>query len=428
LFDGSDPQTDIRAVFSWSYQTLSEPAARLLRLLGLCAGPDIALPAAASLAGLPARHVRPLLAELTRAHLLTETSPGRFGCHDLLRAYAIELAHRHDTAQQQAAARHRFLDHHLHTAHDANRLLRPAPHTIHLAAPVPGVTPERLVDRDAALTWFDAERTTLIAAVTGQPDGFDRHTWQIASALLTYLNLRGQWQDNERVQRAGLNAVRRLGDLTGQAWAHRNLGNVHALLDKPADAQRHNQAALRLFEQAGNLAATADVHFNLSIVHEQVGDLRLALTHAERAHHIYRSFQQFRGQAGAANTIGWIHGRLGDNEAGRIRCREALKIFTEIDDKQGIASTCDSLGVLHRAIGNPWQAIDYCHEAIKLFDDLGYRYCQADAYISLSTAHDQTGNRHAARQARHQALSISDDLEPHAAARIQARLRATATS
>jgi hypothetical protein len=39
--DGGDPVVDVRAVFSWSYRTLSPPAARLFRLLGLHPGPDI---------------------------------------------------------------------------------------------------------------------------------------------------------------------------------------------------------------------------------------------------------------------------------------------------------------------------------------------------------------------------------------------------
>jgi hypothetical protein len=47
---GGDLATDVRAVFSWSYRALSDPAARMFRLLGLHPGPDISLAAAASLA------------------------------------------------------------------------------------------------------------------------------------------------------------------------------------------------------------------------------------------------------------------------------------------------------------------------------------------------------------------------------------------
>ncbi len=89
-FTDPDLASDVRAVFSWSYKQLSQGAARVFRLLGLHPGPDISLPAAASLFGQPAAEVRPLLAELVRAHLLAR-AVDRYALHDLLRAYAAEL-------------------------------------------------------------------------------------------------------------------------------------------------------------------------------------------------------------------------------------------------------------------------------------------------------------------------------------------------
>jgi hypothetical protein len=109
-FDGGDSATDVRAVFSWSYQALEPAQARLFRLLGLHPGPDVSAAAAASLFGSP---VRPLLAELTRAHLLTEHQPGRYVFHDLLRAYAIEQAQLHDSAAERRAATGRLHDHYV---------------------------------------------------------------------------------------------------------------------------------------------------------------------------------------------------------------------------------------------------------------------------------------------------------------------------
>jgi hypothetical protein len=116
-FHGSDHATDVRAVFSWSYRALSPEAARLFRLLGLHPGPDIPVAAAASLAAVPPARARMVLAELTRTHLLAEPAPGRYALHDLLRAYASEQAHAHETQSDRHAAVHRVLDHYLHTAH-----------------------------------------------------------------------------------------------------------------------------------------------------------------------------------------------------------------------------------------------------------------------------------------------------------------------
>ncbi|MBM0239122.1 winged helix-turn-helix domain-containing protein [Micromonospora sp. ATA32] len=77
-FDDDDPQTGLRAVFSWSYQALSAPAARLFRLLPIHPGPDISIAGAAGLAGVPLRSGRALIGELSRAHLISEDLPGRY--------------------------------------------------------------------------------------------------------------------------------------------------------------------------------------------------------------------------------------------------------------------------------------------------------------------------------------------------------------
>src|SRR3954471_21624402 len=92
VLDAGDPLSDVRAIFSWSYATLTPPAARLFRLLGLHPGADLSTIAAAALAGTPVAATRRLLAQLTRANLATEHLPGRYTQHDLLRTYAAELA------------------------------------------------------------------------------------------------------------------------------------------------------------------------------------------------------------------------------------------------------------------------------------------------------------------------------------------------
>ena len=51
-FDSGDVSADVRAVLSWSYHALGGDAGRLFRLLGLHPGPEIAVAAAASLAGI----------------------------------------------------------------------------------------------------------------------------------------------------------------------------------------------------------------------------------------------------------------------------------------------------------------------------------------------------------------------------------------
>jgi hypothetical protein len=142
VFDSGDQATDVRAVFSWSYHQLSAQAQRLFRLPGLHPGPDITPPAAASLAALSEGQVRRALAELARAHLITEHVPDRFAFHDLMRIYATEQADRYDSEADRHAAKHRMMDHYLHTAHVAAISLHPRWEPVSLPVLQPGVTPE----------------------------------------------------------------------------------------------------------------------------------------------------------------------------------------------------------------------------------------------------------------------------------------------
>jgi DNA-binding SARP family transcriptional activator len=110
-FAGNDTPTDARSVFSWSYQALSPATARLFRLLSLHPAAHIAAPAAASLTGVPLTDIRHQIAELVEHNLLTEYVPGRFACHELLRAYAGELCGHQDNEDVRTQARRRMFEH-----------------------------------------------------------------------------------------------------------------------------------------------------------------------------------------------------------------------------------------------------------------------------------------------------------------------------
>ena len=112
-----------------SYQNLSQPGARMFRLLSLHPGPDITAAAAASLAALTSAAARTLVTELADANLISENAPGRYAFHDLLRRYAADLAAATDTEAERREATHRMLDHYLHTACAGTRVLSPARRT-----------------------------------------------------------------------------------------------------------------------------------------------------------------------------------------------------------------------------------------------------------------------------------------------------------
>jgi tetratricopeptide (TPR) repeat protein len=428
MLTGDDPTTDVQALFSWSYQALTPPAARLFRLIGLHPGPHIGVPAAASLTALPVDEARAQLAQLTRASLLTEHSPGRYTLHDLLRAYATQLAHTTDTDPQRHTATHRILDHYLHTAHTANRLLNPARDPTALPPLQPGTTPEHFADRAQALAWLTAERPVLLAAVDrAAATGFDTHTCEVAWALRAFLYRQGHWHDQVAISRAAVAAAERLADPAAQARACRNLASAYSQLGRFDDAHNQLSQALDLDTRAGDQAGQAHSHRSLAVLWGVQDDFAQALAHARHALRLYRSAGHQAGQANALNAVGWYQTLLGNHQQALGFCRQALTLCQELEDRTGQAYTWDSLGYAHHHLGHYIQAVTCYQHALDLYRDLGNRYEEATTLIRLGDTHHTTGNDQAARDAWQHALTILDDLDHRDADTVRTKLDALDT-
>jgi DNA-binding SARP family transcriptional activator/tetratricopeptide (TPR) repeat protein len=409
---GGDQSTDLRAVFSWSYHALSAPAARLFRLLGLHAGPDIGASAAASLAGVPPASARTLLTELAGAHLLTDRNRGRFTFHDLLRAYARELADTHDSAAERRSAIHRVLDYYLGSAYRADQLLHPSrDDTITLTPAGPLVTLEEPGNHRQALTWFDAEYPVLLAAVRlAASEGFDVHTWQLAWALTSLFDRRARWHDAVAAQGAALQAADRLGDLHAQAIAHGCLAVANIRLGRYDDAHAHQVQALELHTELGNLIGQAHSHRMIAWILDQQGSFRDALLHSQQAFELFRTAGHRTGQARTLNAVGWFHIQLGDYEEGLTHCQQALDLQRETGDQVGQAETLDSIATACHHLGRYQEAVAHYLKALDLRHELGSRYSEADLLARLGDVHLANGQSASAAAAWHRALAILHEI------------------
>jgi tetratricopeptide (TPR) repeat protein/transcriptional regulator with XRE-family HTH domain len=421
---GQEATADMRAVFSSSYHRLRPPAARLFRLAGLHPGPEISTPAVASLTNLPPSQLPPLLAELTGAHLLVEHTPGRYSLHDLLRAYATEQAHHHDSDQQRHTATVRTLDHYLHSAHTAAWLLNPTRDPITLAPPQPGTTPELPADHAQALAWFTTEHPVLLAAVNhAAGTGLHTHTWQLAWTLANFLSRRGHWHDYAATQRAAVAAARQLADITTEARAHRYLGQAYTRQGCFDDAHTHLRNALDLASEVGDHIEQAHAYLILGEMWERQRRYAEALDQARKALGLYQAIGHRVGQANALNAIGWCHAQLGDHRQALTHCQQALSLDLDLGDRSGQAGTWDSLGYAHHHLGHHAQAITCYQQAVQLFRDLSELYREASTLTRLGDTHQAAGNPGAANDAWHHALTILTQLDHPDATHVQAKLQ-----
>ncbi len=410
-FAGADVASDARIAFSLSYQALSPAAARLFRLLAVQPGPDIAALAAASLAGVAPASVRPMLAELSRANLITEHLPGRYTMHDLLRAYATELLHAIDPEQERQAVRHRLFDHYLHTAHQAARLLAPTREPVTPAPLQAGVTPERLADHERALAWFAAERRALLSAVThAARSGLDTHAWQLAWTLDNFLLRQGHWHEWTDVRRAALAAALRLPDRGAQAKAYIGLGHALSQAGRFDEAQAHLVRALDLSAELGDLSGQAHAHRGISLTYQRQGYLDKTLQHCQQAGELYRQAGNRSGWAKALNESGFIHALFGDYQQALACCGQAITLFQELRDQHGEAATAHSLGYALHCLGDHRQAVIRYRQALDLFEKAGDRYYTAYTLAQLGDTHLAADDPQAAQHSWQRALAILTEL------------------
>lgn len=430
VLHGGDAGTDLRSLFSWSCRTLSTDAARMFRLLGLHPGPDLDARAAASLAGVSVGRARRLVGELGRANLITEHVPGRYTFHDLLRAYASELADEEEGEDARREAVRRVLDYYLHSAHAAEAQLGPRMVVLAPEAAAAGVAVNEPGSHREASSWFTAEHRVLVRVVSHAHDaGFDRHAWQLAHVCTAHLHRRNLWRDVARVHRVAQAAAERSGDVAGRAHALRGLGLADRGRGDLAGAQRSIGAALRLFERVGDPAGQALSYQSLAWIAGAAGRDREALEHSEQALRLCREAADEEtgegsgGEAGALNDVGWYHARLGEYDRALERCQLALGLLQLAEDEYGQAHTWDSLGYIHRHLGDHLNAVACYRRALRLFRQSGDYYSEATGLTYLGDAHHAVGDFDAADAAWRQALRTLDRLGHPDAANVRNRLR-----
>ncbi|WP_231605758.1 BTAD domain-containing putative transcriptional regulator [Micromonospora sp. HK10] len=420
VFAGNDQVSDVRAVFSWSYRTLSPPAARMFRLLGLPTGPDIATAAAASLAGIPLPEARGLLDELARAHLVTMTSRDRFTMHDLLRAYADELV---GDAEARAALS-RMFDHYLHTAHAAALVIEPHREALNLAPAAPGVVPEGLAAAGQARRWLTTERPVLLAAIDHAfRAGCDGHAWRLAWTLTTFLSRGSHWSELATAQQVALDAATRAGDLLGQAHAHRDRALARNQLGHRTDAVPDLKRAAALFGELGDLPGQAHTLLTLGWICERHGQQQDALRYDQQALAMFQTAGHEVGQAKALNAVGWDHAQLGDHEQAIHYCEQALELHDRLGNATGAARAWDSLGYAHSRLGQHQQALASFQRALGIYRDAGDHYTEAETLTHVGDTYRALGDHGAAEEAWRQALERYGDGNPTETDEVLARLQ-----
>ncbi|MFE4973379.1 BTAD domain-containing putative transcriptional regulator [Kitasatospora sp. NPDC056651] len=155
LAELSDGERTVEATFALSYHRLDPELARAFRLLAMPDAPDIPLSCAAALLDRTEAETDDLLETLVDLNLLHSPRFGRYGYHDLVRAYARARLADEDGPTERTAALDRLLDFCLATARNADRAARKADQAELSLLGAPVTAPGRTIsDGPGAVRWM----------------------------------------------------------------------------------------------------------------------------------------------------------------------------------------------------------------------------------------------------------------------------------
>ncbi|MEO3821614.1 tetratricopeptide repeat protein [Plantactinospora sp. B24E8] len=447
LSDAGDSHSDIGAVFSWSYRDLPTDVARTFRLLGTHPGPEFEAYAVTALTGVDAPTARAHLELLGRSHLVQRRGPDRYGMHDLLRAYARDLAAR----DREAEPPRRLLDLYLHTAATAIDVLYPAERHRRPTVPAPAGPLPALPDLAAAVAWLDAERANLVA--TAVHATAHRQPWYVVPLtviLLRYLESGGHYPDAVILHEHALRAARDAGDRRAEAQLRTNLGVMQVQQSRYPEAVTELTRAIELAHEVGDTVVEARALGNLGHVYQwqgrypeaaaslteavalcrrngdqasetralgNLGQVRLRQQrYAEAARHLEASIAICRrvgdqiGEAYALVSLGHVDSGLGRHQQAGDHHQRALALFRSTTESAGEAYALDGLARVDLLRGEHRRALDRLREALALFQRIGERAGEACVGNSLGEVAAATGRFTEARMRHLAALRLAEEI------------------
>jgi DNA-binding SARP family transcriptional activator/tetratricopeptide (TPR) repeat protein len=393
-----DDSTKVRAVFSSSYRHLDANTARAFRLAGLHPGPDLDRYALAALADITVAQATQTIDLLARSYLVHQTAGARCGMHDLLAAYARELAEVNDADEGRNAALTRLFDQYLYTASIAVNLLHPAGAVRRPRIPLPSAPAPHVADPAAALTWLDAERANLVAVTTFMAaNGWPGHATRMSATLSRYLEDGGHFSEAISVHTHAGDAARRVDDRAAEANTLSCLGLVAWWQSRYGEAADLLRQAVSLSREIDDLNGQALALANLGIVEGQQGRYEQAADYLRQALAMVREIGDRVGETSSLVNLGTIDDQQGRYEQATDYYLQALTLSRETGDQNSQAYVLGSLGAMEGRRRRFELATSYIQQSLSLFRTVGNRSGQCPALAELG--HVELQQRHFARAA-----------------------------
>ncbi|MGH3861274.1 BTAD domain-containing putative transcriptional regulator [Actinokineospora sp.] len=443
VIDGAE-ESAVALAFQSSYLALPESARTLFRRLGAVPGKDATARTVAAVAEVPMAEARRLLKTLIAASLLENHLPGRYRFHDLLRAYAAQLA---QADPGTGPAINRVLASTLDWAHAAAVTI--APEFTRLERGSVGEAPALRIDE--AVDWFTAERANLVAAVEHAcAHGPAEYGWHLADALRSFFHGTGYLRQWREVGSCALGAAQRVGDPHGQAsmwlllaaqsiaandvtrataeletarewcakaeWARglwaaeNNLGAMLMLCGRPRDALPHAMKSVELTRDAGAARGEATAQSLLAMTYRELGHLDSALAHETRARDLNQAAGLRAAEMRNTGDLGLIHYDLGNLAEAESHLTEAIHAYRQFSSPLSMVAVLCYRSLVRRDSGDLAGGLADARSALETAQNFPAAEPMVFARHALAESLHARGDFAAAKREHELALSVAEGM------------------
>lgn len=399
--EGED--TGVSAALRLTVQQLPPEAVHQFARLGHHPGGHFDPYTAAALAGTGPVTATSALERLAAAHLVTETAPGRWVLHDLVRLYARGL----DPASGHEALVG-VLDHYIATALAAADTAEPGgepcfvlPDAFHRPTAV-----RDFAGRAEAMEWLASEREDLtLAAGAARSAGLDDRAWRII--LLQWPRVVWRVRDNwTPMLETALAAARELGDPYAESRVTTLLGWVLTEEGRTAEAVALLERSPGLARQADDPLGEATALINLAIVQAEQGDLDLALEGCARAIELGREERDAHTEMLALQHLARMQLAADRPREALDSARAALDLGPEHEEAARRVLLTTLCGEAQLALGAQSEGIRLLTRAAREAEDTGF---SEGAVRALGALCRVSAEPELARRYERAVLRLSDD-------------------
>jgi tetratricopeptide (TPR) repeat protein len=364
--ENGDTARRIFSAFEVTYRQLTTRDKRIFRILGASPNADFGLDTASALTGETTASTADGISALSRHCLIERRAAGRFGFHDLVRAFASARCAQEEQEPEHRRAISRLIQYYA----DTLTTLDVASHLIFGPAQSGETTEPAPTDPGSAHAWLEAEwRNVALVARYAASHEWHRQCADLTHSLGGFLEVGGHWNDAVSAHEMGLQACRVLGDPSRRARASLDLSAAYRRTADHDKARRHADEALAAYLHLGDQRGQAAATDELGLIFRNSGNVRSALAHHQEAADLCDAAGDKRGQATAVMHAATALGRLGRYAEEADNLNQALNLFRQAGDRRGEGLCLNNLGAVLEDRGMHRDAVDHYERSIVVFQE-----------------------------------------------------------